>query len=143
MATRKKTKAKQRGKAKKKPSARPVARKKAQKKVTAKKRVKAKSKPAPRRARPPAPAAPSPGERIGVVTHYFNHLSVAIVHLETGSLRVGELVRIKGHTSDFTQPVESMEVEHVPLDEARAGQSVGLRVKEHAREHDVVYKLVQ
>jgi translation elongation factor EF-1alpha len=94
--------------------------------------------PAPR---PGASAAVPAEERIGIVTHYYTHLSVAIIMLETGSLRAGDVVHIKGHTSDFTQPVQSMEVEHVHVDEVRPGQSFGLRVKEHAREHDVVYKV--
>lgn len=96
--------------------------------------------------RPAAPAAPAPervaapGEvRVGVVTHYFGHLFVAAVRLE-GSLRVGDTVRILGHTSDFRQRVDSMQLEHQPVTEATRGQEIGLRVIEHAREHDVVYK---
>jgi putative protease len=65
---------------------------------------------------------------------------VAILKLEKGVLRVGEHIHIKGHTSDFSQPVESMEIDHVHVNEARPGQSFGLRVREHAREHDAVYK---
>lgn len=90
--------------------------------------------------KPAAPVAPPGTERIGIVTHYYSHLSVAIVSLESGTLGRGDVIHIKGHTSDFTQPVESMEIDHVHVDLARAGQSFGLRVKEHAREHDVVYK---
>jgi putative protease len=165
MATKKKakSKAKKAKKAKKKTPARGAAagkrpaRKPATKKVAAKKKPAAKAakpKKAPPKAAPkvaavpaapaPKPAAPAvpPGEEpIGIVTHYYTHLQVAIVKLETGSLRVGEVVHIKGHTSDFTQPVESMEVEHMHVNEARSGQSFGLRVKEHAREHDVVYRV--
>ncbi|MDO8704166.1 MAG: hypothetical protein Q7J84_04395 [Sulfuricaulis sp.] len=89
---------------------------------------------------PAAPAAPPGTERIGIVTHYYSHLSVAIVQLETGSLRVGEFIHIEGHTSDFAQPVGSMEIDHVHVNEARPGQSFGVCVKERAREHDVVFK---
>ncbi len=89
----------------------------------------------------PAAPVPSPGEeRVGVVTHYYTHLGVAIVQLERGILREGDTVHIKGHTSDFTQKVGSMEIEHLHVREARPGQSFGLKVKEHAREHDLVYK---
>lgn len=123
--------------------------KKAPKKKAAPKKTAAKKKPAAKKssmtaARAAAPIAapsPPPGERIGIVTHYYSHLSVAIIQLESGNLRTGETVHIKGHTSDFRQPVDSMEVDHVHVDEARPGQSFGLRVKEHAREHDVVYKV--
>ncbi len=145
MATKKKAKTK--AKKKKAPTRKLAARKKA----APKKKTATKTKAAPKAKRPvavkpaamPTPAAPAapPGmERIGVVTHYFNHLSVAILKLEKGVLRVGDLIHIRGHTSDFSQPVESMEIDHVHVNEARPGQSFGLRVKEHAREHDVVYK---
>ncbi|MCR4347687.1 MAG: hypothetical protein NUV55_10880 [Sulfuricaulis sp.] len=142
MATKKKAKTK--AKKKKAPARKIVARKK----VVTKKKTTSKAKSAPKAKRVttrkpaamPKPAAPPGMERIGVVTHYFNHLSVAILKLEKGALRVGDLIHIKGHTSDFPQPVDSMEIDHVHVNEARPGQSFGLRVKEHAREHDVVYK---
>jgi putative protease len=121
------------------------------KKVAAKKKTAVKARAAPGKKRgavrapapmpkPAAPAIPPGTERIGIVTHYYSHLTVAIVQLETGNLRVGDFIHIKGHTSAFSQPVESMEIDHVHVSEARPGQSFGLRVKEHAREHDVVYK---
>ncbi len=93
-------------------------------------------------ARPSAPPVSAGEERIGVVTHYYTHLSVAVVELEPGAtLHEGELIHIKGHTSDFIQPVESMEIDHVHVQEASVGQSFGLKVREHAREHDVVYRV--
>jgi len=148
MAIKKKAKTKTKKKKKATPARKAAGIKKAApKKAAAKKKTKAKTapktKPVAARAPAPIPAAPAapPGmERIGIVTHYYNHLSVAIVQLETGSLRVGDMIHIKGHTSDFSQPVESLEIDHVHVSEARPGQSFGLRVKEHAREHDVVYK---
>lgn len=150
MAKRKKTKTKTK-KAKKKSAGKPAARRPVAKKAARKKRpgTKPRAAPKPKKAAPvvtapPAPAAAPPaGDPIGVVTHYFNHLSVAIIALDGGSVRVGELVRIKGHTSDFTQRVDSMEIDHAPVTEAHPGQSFGLRVKDHAREHDAVYKVVQ
>lgn len=104
-------------------------------------------KPAPARrapARAAAPAAPAPlanEERVGSVTHYYSHLSVAVVRLDAGTLRVGDTIHVTGHTSDFRQPVESLQVEHQPVAEVSAGQEFGLRVVEHAREHDAVYKV--
>jgi len=125
--------------------AKPKVKKKKKTAARPKRKVAAKPKAAPK-AKPGA-AAPSAAlaneERIGVVTHYFNHLEVAIIQLESGVLREGETVHIKGHTSDFMQPVGSMEVNHVHVNMARAGESFGLKVKEHAREHDVVYRLKQ
>ena len=82
-----------------------------------------------------------PGERIGFVTHYYSHLSVAIIRLESGALRVGDVIHIRGHTTDFSQKVESLEVNHAPVTEVRANEEFGLKVAEHAREHDVVFRL--
>ena len=77
---------------------------------------------------------------IGKVAHYYTNMGVAIVELK-GALKVGDKIRIKGYTSDFTQNVESMQVEHEKLQEAKLGQSIGLKVKEHVRQHDLVYKV--
>ena len=89
---------------------------------------------------PPAQPAP-PGERIGVVTHYYSHLSVATLRLESGTLRVGDVIHIRGHTTDFSQRVDSLEVNHAPATEVGPNDDFGLKVVEHAREHDVVYKV--
>ena len=91
---------------------------------------------------PPAQPAP-PGERIGVVTHYYSHLSVATLRLESGTLRVGDVIHIRGHTTDFSQRVESLEVNHAPATEVGPNDDFGLKVVQHAREHDVVYKVRQ
>ena len=81
--------------------------------------------------------------KLGKVTHYFGHLSVAIIEITDGKLIAGDTIHVKGHTSDFEQKVESMEIEHKHVDEAKKGDAVGLKVKEHAREHDVVYKVIE
>ena len=87
---------------------------------------------------PPQPAV----QRIGVVTHYYSHLSVVGLKLEPGTtLRVGDQIHIRGHTSDFTQKVESLEVDHAPVSEVGPDDDFGLKVVEHAREHDTVYKV--
>jgi putative protease len=81
-------------------------------------------------------------QRIGVVTHYYNHLSVAVMQLEPGAtLRVGDVIHIWGHTTDFTQKVESLEVDHASVAEVGPKDDFGLKVIEHAREHDVVFKV--
>jgi len=84
---------------------------------------------------------PPPGERIGVVTHYFSHISVAVVKLENATLRVGDTIHFRGHTTDFKQPVDSLQVNHAPVQEVGPKDDFGLKVREHAREHDVVYKV--
>ena len=81
-------------------------------------------------------------QRIGVVTHYYGHLSVVAMQLEPGAtLRVGDVIHISGHTTDFTQRVESLEVNHAPVTEVAPNEDFGLKVVEHAREHDVVFKV--
>jgi hypothetical protein len=98
------------------------------------------AKPMPSLAPQPAPPV-EPGERIGVVTHYYSHLSVAIIRLESGTLRVGDMIHIHGQTTDFGQKVESLEVNHAPVTEVGPNGEFGLKVAEHAREHDVVFKV--
>jgi len=158
-AAKKKPKAKV--KRKKAPAGKTAIRKKSKplKKAAAKKPAKraapkAAGRPAPKTraapARPvPKPAAvvparpePLPGEElIGVVTHYYGHLSVAAIRLESGSLSVGDTIRVLGHTSDFRQRIVSMQIEHQPVTEAGKRQEIGLKVTEHARENDLVYKV--
>jgi len=84
--------------------------------------------------------AESKMEEVGHVSGFFAHPSVAIVEL-TAPLRLGDRVYIKGHTTDFQQVVESMQLDRQPVQEAQAGQSVGVKVPERCRQHDVVYKL--
>ena len=101
------------------------------------------ARPAPKPAAvAPARPEPLPGEElIGVVTHYYGHLSVAAIRLESGSLSVGDTIRVLGHTSDFRQRVQSMQIEHQAVTEAGKRQEIGLKVTEHARENDLVYKV--
>jgi hypothetical protein len=98
----------------------------------------------PEAVRPTPSAQPLPaeqGERIGVVNHYYSHVAVAIIRLESGTLRVGDVIQIRGHTTDFIQKVESLEVNHAPVTEVAPNEEFGLKVVEHAREHDVVFKV--
>ena len=92
---------------------------------------------------PSRPAQPTAAEqRIGVVTHYYSHLSVVAMQLEPGTtLRVGDVIHIRGHTTDFTQKVESLEVNHAAVTEVGPNDDFGLKVVEHAREHDIVHKV--
>ncbi len=78
---------------------------------------------------------------IGRVTHYFSKISVAVIEL-TSTLKVGEHIRIKGATSDFVQKVDSMQIEHAQVKEAKAGESIGMKVAEPVREHDKVYLVI-
>jgi len=76
---------------------------------------------------------------VGQITHYFAKISVAVVDL-TSRIEVGDTIVIKGPTTDSTQLVESMQIEHESVKEAKAGQSVGLKVDQRVKEKDIVYK---
>ncbi len=88
---------------------------------------------------PPVEEPTSPEMAVGVVTHYYSHLGVAVIQVNTGVLRTGDMIHVKGHTTDFTQQIASMEYEHQHVDQAIPGQSVGIKAFDHAREHDIVY----
>lgn len=77
---------------------------------------------------------------IGRVTHFFGRISVAVLDL-TEPLKVGETIHIKGHTTDLTQKVESMQFEHKDIQEAKPGDQVAIKVNGRVHEHDVVYKV--
>lgn len=81
-------------------------------------------------------------EIVGTVRHYYSHIGVAAITLK-GELRVGDKIHVKGHTSDFVQQVDSIEKEHHKVREAHSDESIGIRVKEHSREHDEVYKIIE
>ncbi len=81
------------------------------------------------------------GKLIGKVSHYFDKIEVAVIDLDN-SLTAGDTIRIVGgEETDFTQEVESMEVDHEKIKKAKKGDSVGLKVKEKVREGYKVYKL--
>lgn len=77
---------------------------------------------------------------IGRVGDYFAHIGVAGIDL-TGPLKVGDRIRIKGHTTDLEQVVESMQIEHESVAEAKAGDRIGVKVPDRCRGGDHVYRL--
>ena len=80
-------------------------------------------------------------KEIGKVTHFFTKISVAIVEL-SDALAVGDKILIKGPSTSFEQTIDSMQIEHENVEKATKGQSIGLKVNDRVREHDVVYKVV-
>jgi putative protease len=143
MPTRKKAKGKTKVKRKKTPVTKATTRRKT---ATPKKRAKKaqirRSSPKKATPTPSIPGQPAPpGERIGVVTHYYSHLSVATLRLESGTVRVGDVIHIRGHTTDFSQRVESLEVDHAQVAEVGPNDDFGLKLAGHVREHDIVYKI--
>lgn len=81
-------------------------------------------------------------EVIGKVTDYFAKIGVAGIQVTSGALGVGDTIRIKGHTTDLTQAVDSIQVEHENVQRAEAGQAIGIRVKERVRRGDSVLKIL-
>jgi len=79
---------------------------------------------------------------IGVVMQYFAKPEVAAIQITEGEIKVGDALRIKGATTDFTQKIESMQIDRVPVQSAKAGQSVGIKVKERVRDHDKVFLVI-
>jgi putative protease len=77
--------------------------------------------------------------KIGRVTHFFTKICVAVIELSE-PLSVGDKIVFKGPTTDFEQPVESMQIEHKNLQKAKAGQSIGLKVVQRVKENDMVYR---
>lgn len=157
MAARKKAKSRRKPKAKAKRRKAPARKRAVRRKVSGpRKKAAARRKPAKKRARAPArkrmraarpvrtPEAQTlPGEPIGVVTHYFSHLSVAVLRLDQGAtLRVGDRIHIRGHTTDFGQRVDSLQVEHQSVMEVGPADDFGIKVIDHAREHDIVYRVL-
>ena len=81
-------------------------------------------------------------EQVGVVTHFFDKILVAAVRVTDGEITVGDTIHIKGHTTDVTQTIDSIQMEHASVTAARPGDDVGIKVAEIVREHDAVYKVV-
>ena len=78
--------------------------------------------------------------QVGKVTHYFTKIGVAIIEVTDGNIKLGDELHIKGHTSDFKQRVDSMQIEMDKIEMAEPGQAIGLKVKEPVRTNDMVYK---
>lgn len=82
-------------------------------------------------------------EQIAVVVKFFSKPSVAALEITSGTIKKGDILRYKGHTTDFTEEVLSMEIDNQSVEEAKAGDLIGLKVKERVREHDKVYKVIE
>ncbi len=161
MGTRKKTTRKKasRKKTTRKKTVRKGARRKPARKKTTRRKAVWKKAPARRRpptrrpvdAAPPAAVEPTPApaakiaeghpDRVGFVMHYWDHVNAAAVRIERGQLRVGDTIHVRGHTTDYYQRIDRLELEHAPVDSAGAGHEVGVHVSQRVREGDSVYKV--
>lgn len=81
-------------------------------------------------------------KKVGKITHYYQKIGVAIVDLED-TLSVGDQIEISGPNTNMTQNVDSMQIEHEDVQQAKKGMSIGLKVKDRVKENDVVYKVMQ
>jgi putative protease len=81
-------------------------------------------------------------QEIGKVTHYYSHLNVAVLEL-TNSLKVGDLIHVQGHSTDFMQTVTSMEINHHMVTWVKPGDNVALKVIEPAHPHDVIFRITE
>ena len=77
---------------------------------------------------------------VGEVTHYFTNIGVAVIELKA-PIAVGDNISIEGATTNFTQKVDSMQVEHKNVEKAKKGESIGMKVKDKVRGGDQVYKV--
>ena len=82
-------------------------------------------------------------KEIGFVEHFFGHLSVAAIKITAGSLKVGDTVHLKGHTTDFTEKIQSMQIDNKDVAQANAGDDIGVKMIGKCREHDKVFLVVE
>ena len=85
-------------------------------------------------------AAKAEEKLVGRITHYYSHLGVGIIELTGGELKVGDVIHVRGKHTDFTQSVDSIQIEHQDVTRAEKGKVVGIKVKEKVHEHDQVFR---
>lgn len=76
----------------------------------------------------------------GKITHYYDKINVAVVELNS-PLAVGDLIKISGHDREFTQAIESMQVEHEKIQKAEKGKVIGMKVDQPVKENDLIFKV--
>ena len=79
-------------------------------------------------------------KEIGEITHFFDHIGVAVVKLKD-NVKSGDKILVEGHTTSFEQNLDSMQVDHKPVKDAKKGESIGLKVMDKVRAGDKVYKV--
>ena len=82
-----------------------------------------------------------PEEQVAVIVKFFSKPSVAALQITKGVIKVGDVLRYQGHTTDFTEEIKTMEIDNQAVEEAKAGELVGIKVKERVRENDKVFKV--
>jgi translation elongation factor EF-1alpha len=82
-------------------------------------------------------------QKVGEVIKFFSKAGVAAIKVTGGILKVGDRIRIKGHTTDFEDQIQTMQVENQSMEKAETGDLIGIKVKDRVRENDVVWKIVE
>lgn len=82
-------------------------------------------------------------KEIGKITHYFSHVSVGVIEMTDGELKVGDKIAIRGNTTKLEQDVESLQIENEVIEVGKKGDSVGTKVKDRVRINDKVYKITE
>jgi len=77
-------------------------------------------------------------KQVGTVTHYYDKIGVAVVKL-TAPLKVGDTLKISGHDQEFTQQVESMQLEHQNIEKGKKGQEIAIKIDRKVKEKDRIY----
>ena len=112
---------------------------KKKKKAPVKKKAAKKTKAKPKKKKAAAKVKAAPKESpVGIVTHYFGHVNAAAITLKK-PLKIGDTVHIKGHTTDLTVTISSMQIDHESVQTAKKGDSIGIGVPQKCREHDKVF----
>ena len=78
---------------------------------------------------------------VGKISHYFAKIGVAVVEV-SDKLKVGDEISVEGVVTNFRQKIDSMEIEHKKIKEAKKGDSIGMKVVDKVRENDQVYKII-
>jgi translation elongation factor EF-Tu-like GTPase len=125
-------------KAKKKPPAKKKASAKSSKKKIVSKKIKAKAKSKKEIATKVQPVL---GKEVGIVTHYFSQVNAAVVKIKKGSLKLGDQLYFKGHTTDLKSTIESLQIDRKPIPQAEAGDEIGVGVNDKVRVGDQVFKI--
>jgi hypothetical protein len=111
------------------------------KKIPSRKPAKKVLKKPARKAQPKKkPVVALEGTLVGEITHYFPQVNAAVVKLQI-PLAVGDTIKVKGHTTDFTQAISSLQIDRVAVSAAKVGDEIGLQVKSRVRRGDIVTKL--
>ncbi|MEA3430572.1 MAG: translation elongation factor-like protein [Nanoarchaeota archaeon] len=78
--------------------------------------------------------------QIGKITHYFSDINVAVLEL-IADLKLGDNISIEGHDNITKMTVSSMEIDRTPVEEAKAGQAIGMKTKQEVKPGDIVYNI--